>query len=71
MPEAGFRGGCTLLIDLATAEVRYLVRKKVKSEGGWRRSCNSGPTRATACAPTTSLTASRREPFALMHHVHG
>src|SRR5262249_55237627 len=30
-PQARFRGGCTLLIDLVTAEVRYLVRKKVNS----------------------------------------
>ena len=31
MPGGRFRGGCTLLIDLATAEVRYMVRKKVDS----------------------------------------
>ena len=31
MPGARFRGGCTLIIDLATAEVRYMVRKKVDS----------------------------------------
>ena len=31
MPGRRFRGGCTLLIDLATAEVRYMVRKKVDS----------------------------------------
>jgi len=34
MPGARFRGGCTLIIDLATAEVRYMVRKKVDS--AWR-----------------------------------
>ena len=32
-PGARFRGGCTLLIDLATAEVRYMVRKKVEESG--------------------------------------
>ena len=72
MPGARFRGGCTLLIDLATAEVRYMVRKKVVS-----------PDRLTdhlkfAIEASEDLhsnyfadPAGVREPFALMHHVHG
>ena len=32
-PVREFRGGCTLLIDLRTKEVRYLVRKRVDHAG--------------------------------------
>jgi hypothetical protein len=72
LPGARFRGGCTLLINLATAEVRYLVRKKVKS--GERLS-----SQLAFCADAKDgLYANyfaddhdTREPFALMHHVHG
>jgi hypothetical protein len=71
-PRARFRGGCTLLIDLATAKVRYMVRKKVESgdrlvdqmqfafEAGDSLHGNYFDDEAGV-----------REPFAMMHHVHG
>jgi hypothetical protein len=72
MPGARFRGGCTLIIDLATAEVRYMVRKKVDS--AWRLADQMKFAADTSDGlhgnyfedPTRA-----REPFALMHHVHG
>jgi Subtilase family len=72
MPGARFRGGCTLIIDLATAEVRYMVRKKVDS--AWRfanqmkfaADTSDGLHGNYFVDPTNA-----REPFALMHHVHG
>jgi hypothetical protein len=71
-PELRFRGGCTLLIDLATAEVRYMVRKKVQSPGrlasqlDFRANAARG-LRANYFAGENGL----REPFAMMHRVHG
>ena len=44
MPGARFRGGCTLIIDLATAEVRYMVRKKVDSPWRLREAIRFVPT---------------------------
>lgn len=71
MPGVRFRGGCTLIIDLATAEVRYMVRKKVDSP--WRLQNQLG-----LAAASTDLGANYfadetagREPFAMIHHVHG
>jgi hypothetical protein len=72
MPGVRFRGGCTLIIDLATAEVRYMVRKKVDS--AWRfvrqmkfAADTSNDLRGNYFADPTNA----REPFALIHHVHG
>jgi Subtilase family len=67
-----FRGGCTLLIDLATAEVRYMVRKKVASPARFADQmkfamATSDDLHSNYFADTTAA----REPFALMHHVHG
>jgi hypothetical protein len=72
MPGRRFRGGCTLLIDLATAEVRYMVRKKVDSANRLAEQVqfgidNSDGLRGNYFADPAGV----REPFALMHHVHG
>jgi hypothetical protein len=69
---ARFRGGCTLLIDLATAEVRYMVRKKVEN------SDRLASQMQFALEADDGLHSNYfddqgavREPFALMHRVHG
>ncbi|MBR0941572.1 S8 family serine peptidase [Bradyrhizobium liaoningense] len=72
MPGVRFRGGCTLIIDLATAEVRYMVRKKVDS--AWRFANQMGFAADTSDGLHGNYfvdPANAREPFALMHHVHG
>jgi hypothetical protein len=71
-PDARFRGGCTLIIDLATAEVRYMVRKKVDSpwrygqQFGFAREMGDGLHGNYFADPTNA-----REPFAMIHRVHG
>ncbi|HWZ37853.1 MAG TPA: S8 family serine peptidase [Bradyrhizobium sp.] len=71
MPGERFRGGCTLIIDLATAEVRYMVRKKVDSP--WRFDKQFGFAAAANDLGANYFTdqTATREPFAMIHHVHG
>ena len=72
MPGRRFRGGCTLLIDLATAEVRYMVRKKVDSPSRLAEQVQFGiDTTDGLHGNYFADPAGVREPFASMHHVHG
>lgn len=69
-PNARYRGGCTILINLATAEVTYLVRKKVDSPD--RMNSQLGFAAAAGDDLRENYFSSRvgaREPFALMHRV--
>jgi hypothetical protein len=70
-PGVEFRGGCTLLIDLATAEVRYMVRKKVDSPGRLESQLELRPAAARLRANYFAGASAPREPFAMMHRVHG
>jgi len=71
-PEARFRGGCTLLIDLATGEIRYMVRKKVKSAQRFSSQFKfSAGARDELHANYFDDQSGTREPFALMHRVYG
>jgi hypothetical protein len=72
MPGRRFRGGCTLLIDLATAEVRYMVRKKIDSPNRLAEQIQFGIDGSDGLHGNYFADpAGVREPFALMHHVHG
>jgi hypothetical protein len=71
-PGVRLRGGCTLLIDLATAEVRYMVRKKVQSPDRLAAQLTlavdaPGGLRSNYFASKPAA----GEPFAVMHRVHG
>ena len=71
-PGVRLRGGCTLLIDLATAEVRYMVRKKVQSPDRLAAQLTlavdaPGGLRSNYFASKPAAS----EPFAVMHRVHG
>jgi len=74
-PDLRLRGGCTLLIDLATAEVRYMVRKRVQSPD--RLASQLEQLKLARDAPgglRSNYFASKPaadEPFAVMHRVHG
>ena len=72
LPGWRFRGGCTLLIDLASAQVRYLVRKKVRSTERLASQMNF-VTDGADDLRTNYFSDERHgaEPFALMHRVHG
>jgi len=69
-----FRGGCTLILDLDSQDLRYLIVKPIYSEGDERmlkqrefiNESNSGSLRDTYFSP---LTRGRpiQEPFALLH----
>jgi hypothetical protein len=69
--QAVFRGGCTLLVDLRSKEVRYLVRKRVDHAG------RLAGQQAFAAASVDALRASYFlrtdegvEPFAMLHGVY-
>jgi hypothetical protein len=71
-PGGRLRGGCTLLIDLATAEVRYMVRKRVQSPERLAAQLTlavdaPGGLRSNYFASKSAA----GEPFAVMHRVHG
>jgi hypothetical protein len=71
LPGARYRGGCTMLIDLPKAQVRYLVRKKV--ENAWRLDQQMGFAAAHANdlrANYFSEPSAQDEPFALLHMSH-
>lgn len=72
-----YKGGCTLLIDPGTGEVRYFIRKRVanprrvdqqmgfmRQEADRRLSCN---TSSDGLAGRAAANAAAAEPFALMH----
>ena len=72
IPGARFRGGCTLLIDLGTADVRYLLRKKVKSPDRLKTQMTFAADAADGLRANYFSDDGRRdEPFALMHRLFG
>lgn len=65
-----FRGGCTLLIDGETGEIRYCVLKSIRSETRLARQRAFATGRETSLRATYSPAdphAAIREPFALLH----
>lgn len=71
-PGSRFRGGCTLLIDLATAEVRYMMRKKVMSAPRFAQQQKfADEVQFGLHANYFVEETGGREPFALMHDVYG
>jgi hypothetical protein len=70
-PSMRFRGGCTLLINLATAEVRYMVRKKVNSPARLQSQMTFGAAAGDGLHVNYfDGDPSAREPFAFMHGVY-
>lgn len=69
--EFTFRGGCTLVMDLETAEPRYFIRKNILSadrlerQRRWLAEPDSATLRATYFGGPTA--AGQREPFALLN----
>jgi hypothetical protein len=73
-PNGGgrFRGGCTLVINMETAEVRYMIRKKVVSPYRFAQQVQFGVDSSEGLHGNYfDNDRATREPFALMHHVHG
>jgi hypothetical protein len=73
-PDFKVRGGCTLLINSETGELRYCIAKNIRSDARLARHRDfveglSAPSlRATYTAATNG--AGGREPFALLHRCH-
>ncbi len=71
--QARYRGGCTLLVDLNTNEVRYIIRKRLRGQGGVLAQRNARLA-AAECAAELGLRYAApgdphagQEPFALLH----
>jgi hypothetical protein len=65
LPGARFRGGCTLLINFGSAQVRYVVRKRVGqcAANSSPRGRSAAPAvRATTISPRTRSASSRSRP---------
>jgi hypothetical protein len=72
MPGARFRGGCTLIIGLGTGDVRYMVRKKVDSLWRFNNQMQFAEETSFGLHGNYFLDPNNaREPFAMIHHVHG
>jgi len=73
-PDFTVRGGCTLLINSETGELRYCIAKSIRSDARLARQRDfvqglSAPSlRATYTAAAASVGS--REPFALLHRCH-
>lgn len=67
-PEVRLRGGCTLLIDAGTGEVRYCIRKRVANPDRVGNQLDFVAASAVSAAEDPyGFRRARREPFALLH----
>ncbi|MEO6811914.1 MAG: hypothetical protein ABI353_22625, partial [Isosphaeraceae bacterium] len=68
-PDFWFRGGCTLIIDPESGEIRYCVRKSIQTEGDTRleRQRQFEQTGANPSIADTYFDVRGRNPFALLH----
>ena len=66
---ATFRGGCTLLVDLDTRDIRYLIRKRLLHKGRMDAQVAFGAKAAASGlrAAYFDRPARRGEPFAVLH----
>jgi len=72
IPEGGggkFRGGCTLIIDLESRTIRYVVRKRVDHEERFQQqeAFQMQMAQGSLSFNYVGNEAMRREPFAMMH----
>jgi hypothetical protein len=72
-PDFIFRGGCTLVIDLGTSEVRYSIYKDIDRDSrlARQRAFETSPTgnASSALRATYFSRQLRNEPFALLHRL--
>jgi hypothetical protein len=68
-PDFWFRGGCTLIIDPETGEIRYCIRKSIQTEGDARleRQRQFEQAGANPSIADTYFGLRGRNPFALLH----
>lgn len=69
-PDFKFRGGCTLLVDSESGDVRYCILKNIGSNSRLARQQEFAAARTPSLSATYSPAeagASSREPFAMLH----
>jgi len=70
-PDFRFRGGCTLLVDLDTSQVRYCIVKNILSKNrlARQRAFHTGDTDTSLRAMYFGdmLRSGLKEPFAFLH----
>jgi hypothetical protein len=70
-PTFEFRGGCTIILDLQTLKLKYVIRKSIDDEARVRRQRDYRSSDAGASLRATyfgsGLNAITNEPFALLH----
>ena len=66
-PDFWFRGGCTLLINPDSGEIRYCVTKSVRDNIRLDRQRDFEQTGALPSIAMTYFGARARNPFALLH----
>jgi subtilisin family serine protease len=68
-PQLVIRGGCTVLFDLETSKVRYLIRKRLGAEGfvGRQLAFRAAVAEADLASNYFGAEPAGREPFALLH----
>lgn len=75
-PLARIRGGCTLLVDLQSANPRYLIRKRLDGSDGVKKqfefhmAMKGDSDHSSLRSNYYSASAATREPFALLHGRH-
>jgi hypothetical protein len=72
-PTSRYRGGCTLIVDLQTFELRYLIRKRLDGSSGVSQQSAfrmATTDEWTLAANFYSSISGDREPFALLHGRH-
>jgi hypothetical protein len=62
-----FRGGCTLLIDLDTREVRYLIRKRLFNRARMEEQMQFDASASSLRGAYFDRPARHGEPFAMLH----
>jgi hypothetical protein len=64
-----FRGGCTLLVDLDTREIRYLIRKRLFQKARMEEQMDFGARAASSGLRGAYFAGADRhgEPFAVLH----
>jgi hypothetical protein len=65
VPSYPFRGGSTLILDLSSSEVKYCIKKNIRSRERQKRALKF--VQEVASDPLRALFFSPTEPFAALH----
>jgi hypothetical protein len=66
-PDFWFRGGCTLIIDPSSGEIRYVIKKCIRSKSRFDRERDFRQRGAFSSAAAIYFGTRNRNPFAMLH----